>query len=450
MRSWLAARRMRFLILPPLLLAAVVVALAVRGRTPPEQAAVAEVAHPARVVAVQRLDVVPRVIGHGSVIPARTWDMVAEVAGRVLEVHPQLENGAFLKQGTVLARIDPSAYRLALAQVEAQLQELAVREKNSRTSLEIERRALESWRRDLDRKRTLKGQGAVSQAAADQAERAVLQGEQALQTLANQLSLIAPERAVLEAKREDAARDLDRTVLTAPFDLRVRSVNVEAEQYAAKGAVLAEADGVAAAEVAAQIPIDRMMTLTSGDASADTSAGWPLALAERRPQRLGLDPVVRLTSGDLTVEWPATVVRVAETVDTKTRTLGVIVRVDDPYAEAAPGLRPPLARGMFVEVALRGRPWNDRLVVPRQALRDGFVWMVDGEGRLRRRAVETAFRQDSFAVLADGAPLAAGDRVVVSDLVPAVEGMAIAAVPDDDLAARVATEAGGGLRGADR
>lgn len=439
-RNVLGRHWRRLLVLPPLLVAVAVFILAAQSRQEPQRLEATETPRPARVVAAPRLDLVPRVTAHGTVLPGRTWDAVAEVAGRVLEVHPDLKNGALLPAGTVLARIDPSAAELALAQVEAQIRELDIRERNTRKSLEIERRTLSSLRRDLERKKTLGQRGAAAQSAIDGAERAVLQGEQQVQTLENGLSTLPQEKAVLEARRADAARDVTRTVITAPFDIRVRTAAVEVDQYAARGQVLAQGDGIAVAEVTAQVPLDRMWTLLPPDAQA------PPDMA-RIADVLRIDPVVRLTAGELTVEWPGRVARVAETVDPRTRTLGVIIAVDDPYAQARPGERPPLTRSMFVEVDLRGQPRPGSIVIPREALRRTpggapVAWVLDGEDRLRSRPVDVAFRQDGLAVLRSG--VAEGERVVLSDLIPAVEGMLIAPVPDEAAAARLTAQALGG------
>ena len=52
-----------------------------------------------------------------------------------------------------------------------------------------------------------------------------------------------------------------------------------------------------------------------------------------------------------------------------------------------------------------------------------------------------ALAQGGFAAISKG--LAPGERVVVSDLTPAIEGMRIDAVADTDLARRVKAEARG-------
>jgi hypothetical protein len=69
------------------------------------------------------------------------------------------------------------------------------------------------------------------------------------------------------------------------------------------------------------------------------------------------------------------------------------------------------------------------------------VYLVDDENRLRRRPVEVLFGQGTLSVI--GAGLAPGERVVVSDLVPAVEGMLLEPRVDEVLTAKLKAAAGG-------
>jgi len=431
MTQFLRAHWRRFLFLPPLAAAILVLVVARQSNDGPQRPPPAEQPRPARVVEVLSLDVVPRVIGYGSVRPTRDWDAVAEVPGRVEHVHPDLLSGAILPKGTELVRIERESYDLTLARIAAQLTRLDQEAANTRRSLAIERRTLETLERDLDRKRRLAARGNAAQATVDEAERAVLQGRQQVQSLENQLALIPAQRAELEAQRDEAARDLQRTVITTPFAVRVGAVDVEVGQYVSRGQVLAHTDAIDVAEVAAQVPLDRMWMLLRGAPASGTA---PLRLSDETredlPDLLGIEPVVRLRAGDFTAEWDGRLARIAETIDPATRTVGVIVEVDDPYGQARVGERPPLTRNMFVEVELRGRPVRHALVVPREAVRGGTLWIADADNRLRRRAVSVVFAQGNFAVI-EG--IEAGARVVVSDLVPMVEGMLLDPQPDGAL-----------------
>ncbi len=448
-----APTRRRLWFVPPVMMGVLFVILAIKSQTAPEREPPSEAASPVRVIAAPTLSVIPRALGYGNVQPGSVWDAVAQVGGKVIAVHPQLKKGAILPKGAAILRIDPSDYRLAVAQteanirtVEAKLAEIEVKEKNTRASLAIEQRSLELDQTDLKRKEKLLKKGNVSQAALDEKRRAVLGGRQSVQSQRNALNLIPAEREALEAelalnraKLEEAKLNLERTVIAAPFDCRVSEVNVEQDQYANPGQALASVDGIDVSEVSAQLPIDKMMSLISPSGGGPVE---PAAIMGRLHDVLGLTPVVRLRAGSITVEWPARVARISDTIDPQTRTVGVIVAVDDPYRQARPGVRPPLAKNMFVEVELKGRPWAGQVAVPRSALRQGDrIYVVDGESRLEIRPVKVRMAQTNFVVLAGG--LAAGEKVVVSDLVPAIAGMLLAPKEDAAAANALVAEAAG-------
>ncbi len=443
------------LFLPPVLVGVAVLVWFARSGDAPVQVPPDEVVRPVRVISVPAVDFVPRTLGYGQVQPGRIWEAVAEVSGRIIEKHARLEPGELLTSGEVILRIDPTDYELAVESArarirgaEAEIAELEVREANTRRSLDIEQRGLSLAETDLARKRTLVERGSISQAAVDEAERTVLSLRQAVQSQRSALAVIPAEREVLtanlalfEAELRQAQRNLERTEIVTPFDGRVAAVNVEERQFAASGQVLAVLDGVDLAEVAAQIPLDRVRPLVAG-ARVDLQDVGTENLSNVF-ERLGLKAVVRLRAGDFEASWPARFARIRESVDPSTRTIGIVVAVDEPYKLVEVGRRPPLAKNMFVEVELHGRPVPDRLVVPRAALHDGTVYVVGGDRRLQRRKVSVGVVQSGFVVIDEG--LVAGDIVVVTDLIPAVDGMLLDPVEDTALRDRlIATATGQG------
>lgn len=450
-RPWLR----RLLVVPPVLVGVGILAWQIAGREAPEKAPASEIARPVRVIAVEPTTYVPRATGFGHVEPGTVWNAVAEVSGRVVERHVDLEPGKLFGAGTAILRIDPADYELAVSRIEAtldgieaELAQLDVEEANTRASVEIERRALALATDDLGRKRTLLRQGNVSQAAVDEAERAVLTQRQRVQELENALNLLPARRAVLEAEQaleeaqlEEAELDLARTVIRVPFDARVAEVEVEEGQFVAVGEVLAVADSLDVAEVAAQVPVPQMSVLFRGDKGFATVGAEEFGVVL---DRFGLDAVVRFAFGDAEVRWQARVDRISPQIDPETRTVGVVVAVDQPYRQAVPGRRPPLVKNMYVRVEVFGEPRTGVFVVPRVALHpeagQSVVYVADAEDRLVRRPVETSVVQGDLAVLAAG--LAAGERVVVTDLIPAIDGMLLAPTEDADLAAGIAATAG--------
>jgi len=376
---------------------------------------------------------VPIAEGYGPVMPARIWTAVSQVAGRVVSIHPRLRDGEILPEGVKLLQIDPVDYELALAQARAELAELEVQAQNAEASLAIEQRNLELAQNDLERKRTLVRQGTTSKSVEDEAERATLASRASVQNLRNTLALIPAKRRLLEARVMRAERDLGHTLIRAPFRLRVANLEVEADQYVSVGQSLFEGDAVDRVEIQAQVALSslRRLFLDRSDIEIDTEH-----LFDKLPERAGLSPLVRLDLGNYVAEWEAEFVRFGDIVDPETRTMGVVVAVDRPFEKIRPGYRPPLSKGMFVQVVLRGDHPTPRLLVPRSAVRSGSVLVADAEKRLRRRAVDVLFSQGSVSVIATG--LEPGEQVVVSDVVPAVEGMLLQTEEDEAIAGGLA------------
>ena len=400
----------------------------------PERTGSEEVARPVRVIPAPAVAAVPRAQGYGSVEPGATWQAIAEVGSRVVEVHDQLAVGAILRAGAVLLRIDRTDYDIALAEAradlettEAELAALAAREENTRASLAIEREAFGFARAELERQRKLADQGVVSRSSLESQERDALAQRQRLQAQTNTLNLIPAERQMLEARLArlhiliaTAERDIGRTTISLPFDARVAALEVELGQVAARGQILIEADGIAVAEVAAQIPVSRMRGLIP---EVEGQEGEVSAQALREM----FDLRAKVRHPEVAEAWPARFARFSPIIDPRTRTVGIIVEVDEPYRRATPGIRPALVKGMFVEVVLSGRP-RGSVVIPRSAVHGGVAYIVTDEKRLERRRIEVSWAQPSF--LAVTKSIAAGERVVVSDLLPAIEGMLLDPVDD--------------------
>lgn len=441
----------------PLLAGVLIAAWLVAARAPPGRAADTEEARAVAVIDAPEVRWRPRATGYGEARPAQTWRAVAEVSGRIVERHPELESGKILAQGTILFRIERTDYAIAVDQAEAsiearqaQIEDLEQRRRNLEQSLEIEHRRLAVAERELERQERLLQQGTVSRAELDRQRREYLQQRQAVQELDNTLAQIAPERRRLEAelrrdrsRLQQAERDLPRTIAAAPFDLRVSSVNAEVGQYVGAGETVMQGDGIGATEVEAQVPVGQFRSILTPGLRPAT--GSPAQLDELLPA-MDLSAEVRLRAaggGAPMARWSARVDRVSDAIDARTRTVGVVVVVDRPYANARPPEKPPLVKGMYVEVRLCAPPRAAAVVLPRAALHEGRVYVVDGDGRLAIREPGVRFRHRGFVVVDDG--IRPGERVVVSDPVPAIAGMKLAPEEASGRRAALVEEATGTL-----
>ena len=78
-------------LLPPLGIGIGIMVTMATGKQPPTVADDIEAARAVRTIEARRLTLVPVAEGYGSVTPARVWSAVAQVAGRVVFVHPRLQ-----------------------------------------------------------------------------------------------------------------------------------------------------------------------------------------------------------------------------------------------------------------------------------------------------------------------------------------------------------------------
>lgn len=439
--------------IPALLIGVAVIMVVRANRQTPQLAEVTERATSVRVIKAPEVAVVPRAVGYGYVQPGQVWEAVAEVGGKVVEIHPDLKRGNILAKDSILLRIDPAEPGFVRGQSEAEVDSILAeirtldqREKDLRRQLDVEKGKLALALKDLERQRTLQGQGVISSSELESVEQQWLTQRNAVENYQSSLNQLPTERQRLLARLASARHQLssakldeDRTILLAPFDCRVASVSVEEGEAVKVGDVLAQVDSIGVSETVAQVPLSafRHIVPQGGDTPMSVGQFDPASVM----RFLGLTAVVRINLGDLKVEWDGRVSRIGEEVDEQTRTLGVYVAVDEPYLKAEAGKRPPLIKNMYAEVELRGRPWEPTVVVPRGAVHDGVLYVMDADNRLRRREVTTALVQSGYVAIAEG--LESGETVVVSDLVPAIDGMLLDPTTDEALLESVISEATG-------
>lgn len=393
--------------------------------------------------------------GHGIARPTQTWQAIANVPGRVVYKHARLDDGVLLPAETLLLEIDPSQYQLAEAEALGELASLAAEHaqldmtvENTQRLLELEQQRLQLAEQELVRFQRLAKSGSVSQSRRDEEERAMLAQREKVHSLRNQLQLIPSSRQRLEAqierantRLEQARQDIKDTRFVAPFDLRLAAVDAELHQYVNAGQRLVQADGIATAEIVAQVPLTMLLQLMQSpkQSSVKTDA---LDLGDRLDFSV-IDAQVSLVAG-ASVQWPARVVRIARGLNPDTRAAQVVVEVDEPYRSASPPERPVLQPDMYVQVRLSAQLPEPRLVIPATAVHQGEVYLLDEQQRLQRRAVEVAFEQHDMAVISKG--LSGGEILIIDDLTPAINGMRIKPVRDEAMEQWLQQRAMGDIR----
>ena len=344
-----------------------------------------------RATEIERQSFAFDVRAQGTVLPRTETTLIAQVAGIVREVSPNFESGGFFARGEILATLDPRDYQVAVRRARAQVAQAELGWVQQQAEAQV---AIEEWQ-DL-------GEGEPSALVSRQPQ--VAQAQAALEAAAAEL--------------EKAELDLERTRIRAPFDGRVRSKRVDLGQFLTPGAPLATIHATDYAEIRLPVPDDQLTYLD-------------LPFVHRDVDRRQKGPEVTLWAhfGQERHSWQGRIVRTEGELDSRSRMLNLVARVENPYDSGGNSSRPPLVVGLFVEAEIAGRPATELVVLPRSALRvvdDGYqVLVVDAEDRLRFRDVEILRLDGEEAVIGEG--LTEGERVCVSPLDIATDGMRVRA-----------------------
>ena len=332
-----------------------------------------------RALTVQPSDFEFEATARGVVMPRSETDLIAEVSGRVVELSQSLVTGGFFKEDDVLLRIDPLDYEIALEQASAQVQR-AVSE-------------LATARKNFERQRNLSKRQSTSETLEDDAR--------------NRLQIAEAAQREAKARLASAERELERTVVRAPYDGRVRTEQVDLGQFLNRGSRLARLYAIDAAEVRLPIKDDELAFL---NISLRDGSAW-----EKRPS-------VSLSAefAGAVHRWTGEIVRTEGELDPKTRMIQLVASVAEPYRVDTT----PLPVGLFVDAVITGGVQPNIVRLPRVAMvSPSEVYIVDSSERLVRRTVTVLRSQGDFVYINEG--LLKGDRVCLSRLATAMPGMKV-------------------------
>ena len=432
--TWLTQRRA----LPIVLIACVLIAvLIVKTRPSMQHEPVADFISSVNVIEAKQYSVKPAIKGFGVVEPDILFEAKAEVSGKIVFLHPQLKDGVVFPKDTIVIRIEPDDYQSSLTQAKAstnynraKLNEIKVAIQNTRVELKLVKAKLALVNKDYQRIKELLVKNLVSQSNADAKQTEVIKLQQEVQNLSSHLKTLPQQQKSLEANLANTKaatlskqRNLDRTTIQLPFNARISQLNVENNQYITQGSLLFSAQTTNKVLINAQFPFLKFRALAK-DFQVDQELirqAFQSGFSSELFTKLGLSAQVKL-SENMPVRWQAKVERISSMIDPKTRTLGVFVSVDKPNTQIVPGVKPPLLEGMYTEVTIKGKA-KPVFVIPRNALHEGELFIVTKENKLERRSVKPSMLLGEMALFEQG--LSVGEKVIVSDLFPAISGMSL-------------------------
>ena len=335
---------------------------------------------------VLRTSLVVPVVAEGAVRARRDAEIKFELAGRLAAV--EVREGQRVRKGQVLARLDDREYVVALEEAHANylqgLGKLAVEGDDLSTQPQAQRE-LEERLAELEQ---MVRRGEITRDEAR--EREIRLGVDAVKegTYRRELLEVRTGLASARAAEARAELDLERTVLRAPFAGVVSGLD------------LAPGERVQAGQLLCTVVDDREVEAELGVLESDL-------------KDLEIGRAVLLTIPALDRTYRAQVDVISPAIDPESRTCQVLIRLDSDGGRIKPG--------MFARAAISGETFQDRLVVPREAIlsRDGrpLVFRVEGD-RAKWVYVELGERNDNAVEIVralQGGKLEAGDLVVVDN-----------------------------------
>ena len=407
---------------PKLVLPVLLVALSLAGAgylraTKPKVDAEPEVEQiwSVRTAAIERRDHQPMLALFGELVAGRDVILRPDVTGKVIDVSPKLLEGGRFEKGEVILRVDPFDYQAAIDELEAEHREATARHAELSANkamdvmaLDLDREQFDLIARDVARYERLSGSRAASEKAFDDAKIAlsrqkgtVQQRQQSIRMLdarLQQQDAIIDRLAV--AKRR-AARNLEETVIKAPFGGVVTEVGAQIGQQLSAGDVIARLIDDQRLDVAFQL------------SERDFGRLWEEGL-------IGRDLTARWRLGTVIYGIRARIERVVSTIDPTSG--GVTLHAG--ITENPDGA--PLRPGAFVEIEMADRLYKDVTELPASAVFDGDTVYVVVDDHLQAEAVDLiATRGDHVLIDTD---IEDGTSVVTSRLTGITEGLKVEVV----------------------
>jgi RND family efflux transporter MFP subunit len=358
---------------------------------------------------------------YGTVAPRESLKLIAEVRGKVTALGPAFVEGGFAAAGEMLAMIDPRDYELAvrsarvgIRQAGAELDRLEQDVRNLKASLDLARADVNLALKEVRRLQRLAGKDMTSQSALDKADRQHLNSRERVQSLENQLALAGPNRVRLQSRldmavvaAEKAVLDLERCRIVAPFAAWVTQKEVEVGRHLSAGQPIGSIYRAGAFDIDVKIPVADIAWFPD---DADSGIGQPVK--------------VHYTAAANPKTWNGRVARIKAALDPTTRTLPVVVEVDEPAPSEASAYRADrLKPGMFVTVSIQGRRMENIHRLPRHLVQDDDTVFLALDDHLHIRPVTVLRRFKTHVLISEG--LADGDLVVTTPVSDAVSGIKI-------------------------
>lgn len=326
-----------------------------------------------------------QISSYGFIEPKYQSKVVSEISGRILHLSPDLLVGGLVKKGQVLANIDPSDYEADLEQAKASLAQ-------AKALLEEELARAEVAKRDW------------AHVGKGEAPKLGLREPQVKRELAN------VKFAQAAVKR--AARNVQRTVIKAPFDGLVSERHASLGEYLTVGAPIADIYDTQQAQVSLPIVNNDLAYLPIED-------------------EVSLFGTLKVRYAGREFDYPAVISRSERVIDRNSRMFNLIAEIDDPYClDSENCALPSLKFGSYVTAMINANTVDDIVALPRNLVRNGEAFVVNAQGKLEPREVNIIRQDEEFAYIQSS--FTAGERISLTPISKYSEDQAVTIIDSQE------------------
>ena len=341
--------------------------------------------------------VTPVISAYGQVRAWRMLEVRAAVKGPIIEISRNFRDGAIVKAGELLFRVDPTDFarrvkdaEIALAQAKTDWADAKDTFSLSAAEVKTARRQSALKKSDLRRKTRLKGKGFIAETALEAAKHEVENAQQALNTklksriTANtriQSGRLAVDRAKIAL--EEAQKSLQDTLYLTPFAGPLNDVIATLGKRVSENEKLGVLIDPTSLEVSFRVSDDEF-----GRLLADGTAGTLKALTVK----------IRLNLGARNITIDGFLDRAASTTDLAKGGRTVFARI-------APSAGLQIRPGDFVTVEAFEEPLNNVVRLPVESITDdGRIFLLGDGDRLESQQARI-LRREKDNVIVTGVPV---------------------------------------------
>ena len=205
--------------------------------------------------------------------------------------------------------------------------------------------------------------------------------------------------ASVEAAYEQAERNLEKCYIKAPFNGIVKNKYIDIGSIAAPGTPLAQIFSIDFIEI--ELPIDNEETKF-------------LFKDEVKKNKV----ILSNNSSGQNIKWIGEITRISEQINDQTRMQSLYAKIENPYEQ-----QNKLKVGLFVKAQLIGKKINNAVKIPRNIIKDDYIWLVNDENKLERKKINIDYYDQDNAIVTN--TLIDGQKILITRLSNLIEEMEV-------------------------